>query len=202
MEMVEKVTDIIKEKTESEDVVVRRITLEGINSPEARTFFFIQLIEGLEGYKLENVKQVDIRHPKAGQPLDESEEDDSSEISGYIKNAVLNGEGVHISKQFKQFHDQGYHITKITWTVIDETPGGNKVELLAFFQDTLRCTDFKYQVKSIYKSKDGAFEFNLTGRSPSNEEKKVLTKLLEDASQAASDKVIEEYGVSETNEDE
>jgi hypothetical protein len=182
-------SEIKDEKFEEE-----MISLENIINPEARSFFFDTLIKSIPGYQFDDVTNVNVCHEI--DTLEEEDDDErSSHIAGFIKNAALTGEGVLVSKEFKQLHSDGFFISKIVWTVIDPLPDGDKIELEAQFGNPKSCTDFKYLVRVVFNYNEKTASHNVSRRSPSRIETDTLNIKLEKAAKIAFNKVIEKYEV-------
>ncbi|AUM12290.1 hypothetical protein [Ketobacter alkanivorans] len=199
-EIVDQFTNELK-KSVKEEVPERIISLEAIVQAEARSYFFDKLIKLIDGFKLVDVKQVNVKFSESDDGEDSDEDDDNGVLLGHIQKAVLNGDGVLQSAEFNQLHGSGFYITKITWVSVDTLPGGDKVEFSAEFGNPDICSDYKYKVCSIYGYKK-LDEYNVTGRSPSAIEKKVLLKKLEAASFLAYEKVVNKYGQNDSDEDD
>lgn len=165
------------------------ISLEAITEPIARSEFFHLLISNVDGYKIDDVKSVDVNHPKNLDSTDEDEE----EIIGFIKRAVLNGGSVLNSPEFKSLDDAGFYVTKVKWSATSEELNGDKVDFSAEFKSTDTCADFNYSVLRIYnRKKDG--EYIKHGKSPSEIEKNTLLPLLENSASEAHQAIINKYG--------
>ncbi|MBN23679.1 MAG: hypothetical protein CL578_01345 [Alteromonadaceae bacterium] len=171
----------IKENT-SEEIAEEQITLETISSPQARSEFFIELIQNISKYSLFDVLNVsvDIKH-SVGQT-----------IAGTINKATLNGKDVLQSSQFKQMHDDGFYITKIIW-LSEFIEKDHTVEFFAQFDTPETCTNFKYLVRAIYDKKVSG-EYKVTSRQPEPSERTDLTRALEAASRTAMEKISAKYG--------
>jgi hypothetical protein len=171
----------IRENT-SEKIEEEQITLETISSPQARSEFFIELIQNINSYSLFDVLNVsvDIKHSE-GQTM-----------AGTIIKATLNGKDVLQSSQFKQMHDDGFYITKIIWLSEITKEKNQTVEFFAQFDTPETCTNFKYLVRSIYEKKDSG-EYKVTSRQPSLIERTDLTRKLEAASRRAMDTIAAKY---------
>ena len=177
------------------------ISLEAITDSIARSEFFHRLISNINGYKIDDVKSVDVNHPKNSNSNEGDEEEE--DIIGFIKKAVLNGGSVLNSPEFKSLNDSDFYVTKIKWSAVSEELNGDKVDFSAEFKSTDTCTDFNYSVISIYnKKKDG--EYTKNGKSPSDIEKNTLLPLIEKSASEAHQFIIDKYGekpdLDESNE--
>ena len=187
----EHLSEVKGEKLEEES-----ISLENIIEAEARSYFFDQLINLVPGYNFENVSSVDVYH--AIDSLDDADDDETDEeqagrFAGYIRKAVLAGNGVLESAEFNQLHARGFFISKIVWTCDEKIKGGDRVEFEAQFGTPSSCTDFKYLVRGIYNYNERTQEHNVTRRAASPKEIKKLNILLEKAAKLSFEAVEKKY---------
>mgnify|MGYP000049335930 CR=1 FL=1 len=191
-------------KIVGEELEEEVISLENFVLPEARSLFFDELIKSISGYRLENVSSVDVYHKidNLEDSLDEEneDEDESSSYAGFIRKAALAGGGVLESAEFNQLHSSGFFICKIVWTVVDELPGGDIVELEAQFGTPSSCTDFKYLVRGVRSFNERTKTQIITKRPPSRLETNAFNNRLEKAAKLAFDKIMYKY-VEPENED-
>ncbi len=187
-------------KIVGEELEEEVISLENFVLPEARSLFFDELIKSISGYRLEDVSSVDVYHKIDNLENNLDEENESSNYAGFIQKAALAGGGVLESAEFNQLHSRGFFICKIVWTVVDELPGGDIVELEAQFGTPSSCTDFKYLVRGVRHFNERIKTQIITKRSPSQLETNVFNSRLEKAAKLAFDKIIHKY-VEPENED-
>jgi hypothetical protein len=195
------ISDLIKKLVDKKSefpVPESKISLDAIDLPEARSFFFECLIKGVTDYNFDRVKSALLKYPEDNDnDIDEENSEEAHEkenvVVGHIQKALLNGDSVLTSKEFSQLHENGFYITRITWTAVDKQIDGDKVEFTAQFADQVNCSDFRYLVKGIYPYKGGG-EYNITQRQPSPIERHELTLALEEASRNAFEQVLAKYG--------
>ncbi|MFV9013714.1 hypothetical protein [Morganella morganii] len=139
---------------------IERIHLSNIEDAEKRTNFFKRLINGLDGYELDDVTDVFIYHPK---PSVIEEEDGDSETGIHISKASLKGEGVLKSEELLSLYDRGFYIWKIRWRVKDKSKTPDLYDFEAQFSDPLEFKDFSYISRGMKKYKgDGKYNKNPT----------------------------------------
>lgn len=88
---------------------IQEISLENIDSPQSRTDFFTKLINGLEGYDLDDVTDAYVYHPK---PEEIEEEDGETDIGVHVSKASLKGEGVLKSEEINSFMNVAFIYAK------------------------------------------------------------------------------------------
>lgn len=192
--------------TKSVKLVPQIIELQAFYEAEARSFFFERLIRSIDGYKLEDVKAVSINRQRPDSPFDVADfEDEESEdmedldrdAVGYISKAVLDGTGVLESSEFAQLHSKGFFISRIVWKAVDRHLTNDKlIELEAEFGNPVMCQEFKYVCKGFFERKEDG-SFNITRKPFNSQEDKEMMTLLEKASRAAFNEVLEKYGESQ-----
>ncbi|RRN96949.1 hypothetical protein [Pectobacterium aquaticum] len=175
----QKAKDILAEvqaelsKIKSEEIGKFEVSLEAIPNPELRSQFFQELMNGLEGYEVDDVTNVELNRHNSKDNDDEDEEIET----GFVKKAVLKGEGVNSSAIFSQLHSKGYYIGRIAWSAKPKNGIGNRILVEVFFKDSENCSDFSYQIKGINNKKaDG---YNITLRTATESEKKEISELIE-----------------------
>ncbi|EHN8761080.1 TPA: hypothetical protein ACKFV5_003406 [Enterobacter roggenkampii] len=180
-------------KIKSEPIERFEISLLAITDPTLRSQFFQELMNGLRGYETDDVTKVELNRS-----TDASEDEDKEETidTGFVKKAVLNGEGVNSSAIFSQLHEKGYYIGRIAWSSKPTSGIGDRINVEAFFKDSEKCCDFAYQIKGINNQKEDGF--NVTIRAATAQEKKHISELIESAAENAYNLIIG----SEVNEDE
>jgi len=168
---------------------IERIHLSNIEDAEIRTDFFKRLINGLEGYELDDVTDVFIFHPK---PSVLEEEDGDSETGIHISKASLKGEGVLKSEELRSLYDRGFYICKIRWRVKDKTTTSDLYDFEAQFGDPLEFKDFSYISRGVKKYK-GAGEYNKNPSQLSDDDEYKFKRLIEKSARSIIININEEY---------
>ena len=186
-----------------EDLEEEIISLEAFQEPEIRTSFFNKLIRSIEGYLFDDVRIVGVHHNTENfneEDTDNEEDEDneennlSSQLVGFIKKAILDGDGVLNSPEFQQLHKSGFYISRVVWSVVKKGPPiGDKYELEAQFGNPETCTDFKYLVRNVFTLQEDN-SHSQTKRSPGSLEREELSKSIEQASKNAMQYIIETHG--------
>ncbi|MBN6362424.1 hypothetical protein JZM27_14425 [Providencia huaxiensis] len=167
-------------KQQDKDVSRFEISLEAIPEPKYRSKFFQDLMHGLKGYEIDDVTNIVLNRENL-----KSEEDEEEKIeTGFVKKAVLNGEGVNTSSIFSDLHSKGYYISRVAWSATPINRIGDRINIEVFFNNADNCNDFSYQIKSI-NNKKGDGNYNITGRKPTDIERKEISKIIEDAAENA-----------------
>lgn len=162
-------------KLKSQPIDKFEISLETVVNPTLRSQFFQELMNGLSGYEIDDVTNVELNRYKADNTDDD---DDDEEIeTGFVKRAVLKGESVNSSGIFTQLHSKGYYIVRIAWSAKPSNGIGNRILVEAFFKNIENCNDFSYQIKGINNQRGS--NFNVTIRAATEIEKNKISQLIE-----------------------
>ncbi|MDU6923997.1 hypothetical protein [Franconibacter helveticus] len=157
------------------DLKVNEITLSHNTSADVRTLFFDKLIRTLEGYKLLDVTDAYVYHPK---PETIEAEDGNTETGVHVSRASLKGEGVLNSDELSDLYERGFYIWKIKWKVVEKLADPDIFELEAQFGDPLNCTNFSYLVKGVRKYKANGQYFSKPQKLSTREAER-FNKLIE-----------------------
>ena len=157
--------ELIKEieSLKNEKIKENRISLAGITDPEKRTKFFLKLIKDLPSFDLDDVTALYTnRFDETTDYLDDEEVEEDNKVSDEllsdVRRAMLSGSGLILSPEFKRLSDSGFFISKIHWISKQKATLGPKVEFEASLGNPSEGTDFRYNVRGIYKAKpDGTF---------------------------------------------
>jgi len=173
--------------------VKRSIELSGIRNHAHRTQFFINLMGGMEGYQLREVKDLKVDRMADEQPTGEQieEEDpemDKNALKAIVRKVALSGENILISPQYQQLAKDGFFISKAIWTSAETAGKGRLFEFEAEFKDAEQAANFAYQIRGVYdRDKDG--ELTKTRRELSEDEKSGVKTQLESAAYESVEKV-------------
>ena len=162
-------------KIKSQPIEKFEISLESVSNPTLRSQFFQELMNGLSGYEIDDVTNVELNRYKsastAGDDVDEEIE------TGFVKRAVLKGESVNSSGIFSQLHNKGYYIARIAWSAKPTNGIGNRILVEAFFKNIEACNDFSYQIKGLNNQR--GTNYNVTVRAATEIEKHQISQLIE-----------------------
>lgn len=192
VQIVHKFKDKIKEKLKEKEQEYQdfEISFESLPNAIARTEFFLEIINNINGYKTIDMKSAAINSMDT--PSSITEDTDSEKI-GCIKKVILNGDSVHESTELKSLLDKGFYLTKIEWTMISESLNGDKIDLCAEFEDTINCTNFKYALLRIYPRKSDSDEFVKMGKTPSSVEFSSILPKIEQSAKKSFIKIRDKY---------
>ncbi|MCW0314594.1 hypothetical protein NB694_004394 [Pantoea ananatis] len=168
---------------------IESINLSNIEDAEKRTDFFKRLINGLDGYELDDVTDVFIYHPK---PSVLEEEDGDSETGIHISKASLKGEGVLKSIELRSLYERGFYIWKIRWRVKDKSKTPDLYDFEAQFGDPLEFKDFSYISRGVKKYK-GANEYNKNPIQLPDEQEYIFKRLIEKVARSIIIDINNEY---------
>lgn len=183
----------------------RQIELTGVHDAASRTNFFLELIRGIDGFSLEDVKRVKLSKFRNEVSVGISDEDDDDEDdtrenytgvspdeASYIttvKEIALKGDGLLQSREYARItsvHD--FFVCAITWTSVEDSPEGVRTEFEAGFADPERGTGFSYALRGVYgRKQDGAHR--KTKSTAAFDERGRLHRLLEGAASKAMDNI-------------
>jgi hypothetical protein len=181
----------------------RTIELNGIRDAHLRTKFFLLMIQGVAGFKVDTVTSVKVatlppEHSVGGDEDNEAEEDTTSSRSikpeeaavvGHVKSAALTGEDLLQSEEYVALAKKGFFLSRCVWRG-SETKGKRRAaEFEAEFSRDAQATGFKYNVRGVYE-RDDAGELLATKLPAKNHPD--LTSALEDSAHAALNKVEKE----------
>lgn len=155
------------------DVEKITVSLYAVTNPKLRTQFFIDLINGLEGFSRRDVSDVYVYKPK---PTDSSEltsDDDET----HIEKVLLKGNGVTRSALLLDLTGSDeYYIVKVGWTTKRILGNGDVFEIEALFTDTKDCAGFSILLKGIHPYINGKLGKR---RSPLKSEIDEISRLIE-----------------------
>jgi hypothetical protein len=174
-----------------------------------RTLFFKSLISKLDGYRISDVRRVNVHKDIAGAVFsddsepDLSEEEEEEEISvaaddqadkktverevkAVLKRASLDGSGILQAHELRRFLDSGFFISRIIWVVQPKSKkeARPKVEVEALLENPAEGTGFKYAVRGVYGQKRDK-SYASTKRKAKDIEREHILDLVEKAAQEA-----------------
>jgi len=157
------------------------VTLFDKPSPQIRTKFFIDLVDGLDGFSKRDVTDVYVYKPK---PSDEDKDDlTSDEDETHIEKVLLRGNGVNRSGILNDLvSSDTYFIVKICWLTKRVLGNGDIYKLEASFADPKDCHKFSVLLKSVHPNIDGKFPRSRTPLKPEIDE---LSKAIETSAKKA-----------------
>lgn len=173
------IEQILPENTIDEIVV----TLEAIKEPSKRTKFFQNLIYGMAGYTVHDVKNVYVA--TLGQENDD-ENEQQVEVAASIRRVILKGCSVINTDEYKSLKTKGFYIAKLIWTSKEKNGVSNDLfEFEAEFGNQEKCTDFKYTCNGYYSFDTDKLEYHSQRHKVPNQTERVLLDLLELSAEAA-----------------
>lgn len=200
------ITSAIKDRIEAnkkQNIQADEITLDGLNTAELRTQFFIELITKLKGYKLDNVTSIRV-DSALPEPLDAGADDDAGEDDGLdldddqsvelakekmlhlVRNIAMKGNSLLSSSEYQDLRDKGFYLSAVIWR--SKMDGAQTiVEFEAAFEDPEAGRGFKYAARgAFYAGKQGLTK---TLRPIPESQKQELLTLIEGAAQSALQKL-------------
>ncbi|MGE8070124.1 hypothetical protein [Serratia ureilytica] len=157
------------------DLDIHEISLENIDSAQYRIEFFTRLINGLEGYELDDVTDAYVYHPK---PEEVEEESGEADIGVHVSKASLKGEGILKSEELSSLYDRGFYICRVKWRVKEKGADPNIFEFEAQFNNPQEFRNFSYIAKGMKKYK-GNNTYNKTITPLRDEQELIFSRLIE-----------------------
>jgi metal-sulfur cluster biosynthetic enzyme len=190
------ILDALTPPESAEKLARRNIELSGINNHEHRTQFFINLIGGMEGFQLRQVKDLKVDRISEGsaEPVEEEDNDEGNtdekqdQLKALVRKVALTGDNILLSPQYQQLARDGFFISKSVWTSAEVADKGRLFEFDAEFMDAENASSFAYHIRGVYdRDKDG--ELVKVRSNVSDTEKAQLKQCLEDAAYDSVEKV-------------
>lgn len=171
---------ILQELEKNLDMKVEKekFDLSDISRPETRTQFFDYLISGLKGFDVFDVSEVFVV---------DSEEDEGEDPK--IKKVSLSGKRVSSSSELIRFHKKGFYTWKIKWRV-ESISTTVMYDIEAQFKNQKECKEFSYCILGAYRRKIHTVALGLneykTAREKLNVDEKLgLSRTIEKSAQEA-----------------
>ena len=162
-----------------------RINLAAIDDSGLRTSFFLKLVDEMDDFKLLDVTDVYVFHPK---PTDE-EKDVSSDAGIHISKASLKGEGVLLSGEVQELYKRGFYISKIRWKFQESLIDSDTYVMEAMFGEPETFENFSYVTRGKFKYKgQGVYNKN-PSKLESNEELKI-SRAIENTARKIVDEIL------------
>jgi len=185
-EFGEKLVSEFKSSLESEtngSIQVQELTLISVQNSHHVSKFFTLLMNGIDGLRLFDVTNVKLYHP-------ENDVEQDEETASHIKRAMLHGKQVLMSPELISLFDRGFHISSVQWVADEILPKGDRIAFEASLSKPETKEGFSFQIRGIYRYSDRTDDITQKITSPSNTEKKVIHKKLENAAELALEQVI------------
>jgi hypothetical protein len=154
---------------EKKETRVDTINLSGVGDSVKRTEFFRLLIYGLDGLRVENVKDARMnRVVKDAQGKakvettdlsvngEEEEEEPAEPPTAMLKRTTLTGDSVFQTKEFQEFCARGFFASRVVWTAVEKEGKARKFEFESEFKDAENCRRFAYRLRGSWeRDEDG-----------------------------------------------
>lgn len=184
---------IINKLSEFSKKEIKPIEISFENEPsEIISEFFVDLISNIKGHKLEDVVKVSVKKSNSEK---EATEDEQSAVSGLVRQAFIAGEGLLLSKLYRDLSEQNFYIYKIQWKISDGEAGSDHFNLEAQFGDAAKTKDFKYVVKHVNRYNRG--KVNLSTSQPEKYETDTLSTLIYESALLSYNKIVDRHNKNE-----
>jgi hypothetical protein len=155
----------------NQPTITESVSLAGINDPAQRTQFFLSLMNGMEGFRLREVKDIKAERFKGlNRGGEEAESAAKEQVETLVRKMALAGDSVWTSPEFLTMTENGFFVYSAKWRGT-ETEGENRtIEFEAGFSSG-ECLDFNLRVLGVYnRNSDGNLEIKLSPLSPPQRE--------------------------------
>ena len=176
-------------KGDSPNEITESVSLSSIPEPKQKVQFFLELMNGIQGFRLRAVRNVKAERSKSDKSGSDEEEAEAKErVEDMVKKMALDGSSVWTSPEFASMIKNGFFVYSARW-LGTELEGANRViEFDAGFSSG-ECLDFAVRVLGVYKRKDdGTLETKVTPMSAT--EKESLRAIVHDSAFEAVEKAM------------
>ncbi|MCU1301400.1 MAG: hypothetical protein JWQ87_1684 [Candidatus Sulfotelmatobacter sp.] len=149
-------------------------------SADERTLFFTNLISTMDGYELRDVMNVKVQIGSASKspPLEDEEKNGEEHedvaitqtMLSVVEDVALHGKALLVSAEYQLLKDKGFFITSITWKAQQTKSPFNIVEYDAGFEEPEEGRGFRYNVRGLYRNRDGEFTKTIQALSAAHKE--------------------------------
>lgn len=136
---------------------LKHISLEGFADPKIRTNFFEQLIDDIEGYRLDSVTDAYCYRPKGEAGIASNGDDRTRDIEKqpYVVRVTLKGNDVTKTFMADNLYKADYYLVKVVWRMKATNRDSELIEIEAQFGEPNSCTEFSYQARCAIVCEDG-----------------------------------------------
>ena len=191
----ELIDDLAKVLAGSSEPPERQVVeLGGVRAPERRTQFFLDLLNHVPDFQLDDVRAVRVHRladdedePEDSDLADQESEDvGPSELRILVKRAALEGQGLLGTPEYERLREDGFFVSRVAWTAHEKKEKGRvKVAFEAEFGAPEQGRDFRYRVAKVFDRTKSGTDFKKTGRSPTAQEMRDFGRSVEKAAQIA-----------------
>jgi hypothetical protein len=174
-------------KGEAPISITECVSLKGVTDPGKRVQFFIELMNGMLGFRLRSVPYVKAERMGALSGESTADEAEKENVEEMVKKMALTGGSVWNSPEFSTMVKNGFFVYNARWLGTELDGENRNIEFDAGFS-TGDCLDFSIRVLGVYKRKDdGLLEKKLTPLSQAEREK--LRRVVQDSAFEALEKI-------------
>jgi len=152
--IVENVLGALMRTQELTELNDRRIDLSHLRDHQRRLQFFIKMMREMPGMTLLDVSNIKVDRVPPMTADGEGEEVDQEatrEARERLKRAVLMGEQLLLTREFRELTDRGFFISSANWISEKNDGRGIRVEFHAGFGESAEAKDFSYKVMGEYR---------------------------------------------------
>jgi hypothetical protein len=185
-EVYSEVKALLKGKEPS--AITECVSLSGIQDSAKRVQFFLDLMNGVAGFRLRSVRDVKAERMTKSHPgTEEDDADEKDAVEEMVKKMALAGGSVWTSPEFTTMVKNGFFVHSARWLGTEIAGENRTIEFDAGFS-TGECLDFSGRVIGYYKrNEDGSLEKKITPLSATDRE--VFRSRAQDSAFAALEKL-------------
>lgn len=159
-------------KGEAPSLITECVSLTGIQEPAKRIQFFVDLMNGITGFRLRAVRDVKAERMSSFQQeiSNEEEKESKEQLEDMVKKMALVGGDVWNSPEFRTMVERGFYVYNAKWLGTENERENRVIEFDAGFSNG-ECRDFSVRVLGLYKRNErGDLEKKITPLSPQERE--------------------------------
>jgi len=180
------------EKSMTEPIERKAVSLFDVVSPKLRSTFFHELVNNLPGYIRKDVTDVFVFKARPENRDNEEEDEEDSDTDTHVERVALRGNGVTRSQLLNDLlEDESYYITKIGWTAQETSGLGQVYDIEAVFSDPKDCTGFSFILSGVYPFEDGVVSSRR--RAPNKQEIDAISRVVEAKARSLVERLKNEY---------
>jgi hypothetical protein len=107
----------------------------------------------------------------------ETDDDVPEQMLAIVENVAFHGRALLASAEYQLLRGKGFYITSISWKAKQSDSPFNILEFDAGFEDPKEGIGFRYNVRGLYRNKNG--EFTKTPRPLTPEHKEIIFPIIE-----------------------
>lgn len=152
----------LEQFAKSNDQVLKteRILLSQFPGVASKVKFFTDLMEGLAGYRFQEIKSMRVQSAKVDSEIHDAEEDDpvAKAYAGKIESLIISGNNVGGTDLYEKYVGKDFFPLSSTWIAVSDTDECRKVELHAAFAPELKDHEFQCSIAAVWLQNGDSLE--------------------------------------------